>query len=521
MRERLENWASYFAAVGVAVWAAAGILFLLGNQPNERLIALVVIGILAFALYIYARPQAVKDALTSRGARYGSNSVVVSIVFIAIVGLIAYLGERYNQRWDTTADKSNTLAPLSVKVVQDLKEPVQAIAFYTLTGGLNRSEAEDRLKEYAHFSDKFTYKFIDPQAEPQIAQEYKVQMDGTIVFERGKRRENTFQADEQSITNAIVKVAQDTQPTLYLTTGHGEHAPRDSGENGYGMMASAMESINYKVEVINLKTVTETLPADIKVLVIAGPRQPFEPEEVARVKTYLENGGRALIMLDPQTTTGLEDLLSAWGVQVRNDVIVDPKFGFYGQAYIPVVSAYGNHEVVKEMVGLGTFFPSARSLTRATNAPAGRSAIALFSTSDASWGETDFEQIKNQKPQLDVNTDVKGPLDLAYAVEVAGEKPTRLVVFGNSTFITNGTLNARITVGGQQQRVQSGNGLLFENSLHWLAGQENLIQIPPKQSEARQLLMTTEQQSFVFWSSFLLIPLAILIVGALVWWRRR
>jgi ABC-type uncharacterized transport system involved in gliding motility auxiliary subunit len=521
MRERLEPWASYFAAVGVAVWAAAAILFLLGNQPNERLIALGVIGALAFVVYIYARPQEVKDALTSRGARYGSNSLIVSVVFIALIGLVAYLGERYNQRWDTTADKTYTLSPLSVQAVKNLTEPVQAIAFYTTVGGLNRQDAEDRLKEYAFHSDKFTYRFIDPQAEPQIAQDYKVQMDGTIVFERGKRRENTFQTDEQSITNAILKVAQDTQPTLYLTTGHGEHAPRDSGENGYGMMAGAMEALNYKVDVINLKTVTETLPSDISVLIIAGPRQPFEPDEVARVKAYLEKGGRALIMLDPQTTTGLDDLLSAWGIQVRNDIIVDPKFGFYGQAYIPVVSAYGNHQVVKDMVGLGTFFPSARSLTRATNAPAGRSAVALFASSDASWGETDFEQVKNQKPQLDVNTDVKGPLDLAYAVEVTGEKPTRLVVFGNSTFITNGTLNARITVGGQQQRVQSGNGLLFEYALHWLAGQETLIQIPPKSSEPRQLFLTGEQQSFVFWSSFLLIPLAILIIGAVVWWRRR
>ena len=106
-------------------------------------------------------------------------------------------------------------------------------------------------------------------------------------------------------------------------------------------------------------------------------------------------------------------------------------------------------------------------------------------------------------------------------MEAQGENPARIVVIGNANFISNGTLNARITVGGQQQRVQSGNGLLFGNALHWLAGQETLIAIPAKQADQHPVFLTAEQLAFVFWSSFLLIPLVILILGALLWWRRR
>lgn len=519
MRERLSEWAMYFAAVGIALWAAAGILFLLGNQPNERLIALLVIGVLAFALYVYARPSEVRQAVTSREARYGSNALLVTVVFIGIVGVLNFLGSRYNQRIDTTVNQINTLSPLSIQAVKNLKEPVQATGFFVQGGGLNRQDVEDRLKLYAAVSDKFTYRLIDPQAAPQIANDYKVQFDGTLVLERGKRRENALQTDEQGITNAILHVSQDTQPAIYFTTGHGEHSPADSGDNGYSFMQQALTASNFKVDVINLLTVTDTLPSDISMLVIAGPRNAFSPEEANQVKAYLDKGGRALIMVDPQMPTGLEAALKDWGVEARGDAIFDPKFGFSGQLQTPVITQYGAHKITDDLVGEATFFSNARSLSRLTGAQSSRSASSLASTSDASWGETDFDSIKSQKAQFDVSKDTKGPLDLMLAIEDASAK-ARMVVIGTSSLVTNGSLRARaVTSGGQQ--ITFGNGLLILNAVNWLGGQEDLIQIPPKTNQPQPVLLSAEQSSFVFWSSFLLVPLAILIVGALVWWRRR
>lgn len=521
MRKRIEGWADYFAGVGIALWVAAGILYVLGNQPNERLIALAVLGVILLALYIFARPRRVQEVVTSRGMRYGSNALLVSVAFIGIIGLLNFLGTRYHYRQDLTANKTYTLSPLTVQALKDLKQPVQAIAFYVSLGRSNRQEAEDRLKEYASQSAKFTYRFVDPQAEPQIAKEYKVQFDGTIVLERGTRRENVLSFDESSLTNAILKVSQDTQPTIYFSTGHGEHSPNDLGENGYSLMKQAMEAENYKVDLLNLKALTETLPSDITALIIAGPRQPFEPGEVKYIKDYLDKNGRVFILVDPQVETGLDDLLKEWGLLLRNDLVIDPKLGFFGQAQVPIISVYRSHAITQDLMGENAFFPGARSL--GTSTASGRFASALFATSDASWGETDFNSVKNQKVQFDANADVKGPLDLAYAVEATGggDQPARLVVIGNSTFVTNGTLNARITVGGQESRIRSGNGLLFGNALHWLTGQENLIAIPPKPSERSPIFLTAEQSNFVFFSSFLLLPAAILIVGVLVWLRRR
>jgi ABC-type uncharacterized transport system involved in gliding motility auxiliary subunit len=526
MRERLYEWADYFGAVALALWVAAGVLFLLKSQTNERLLILVGIGAVFFAIYLFAKFTQVRQAVTGRAARYGSNALIVTIAFIGIVAVINFMGQRYAFRKDLTANQQYTLSPLTVQVLQDLKEPVQAVAFFTQDNGQSKQDVQDRLREYSRITDKLTYKFYDPQADPQIANDYKVQFDGVVVLERGTRRENALQTDEQGLTNAILKVSQDKQSSIYFTTGHGEHGPKETGDNSYSLMNSALETENYKVAVLDLKTLTDTLPSDITALVIAGPRQPFDSAEAKIVKDYLDKNGRVLLLLDPtpldnpQLKTGLEDLLKDWGINVRNDVVYDPKQGMSGRAQVPVVNSYRSHAVTKDLTGQTTFFPSARSLETLVGSGSSRTPITLFSTSDQSWGETDFASVKSQTAKFDDKVDTKGPLDLADVVEGTGDNPARLIVVGNSTFIADSNLRARgITQSGQQ--IMFGNGLLFGNMIHWLAGQETLIAIPAKTANSSQIVMTTEQGAFVFWSSFLLIPVAILIIGALVWWRRR
>lgn len=521
MRERLQYWAGYFVAIGIALWAATGVLFLLGNQPQERLIALLVLGALFFALYIYARPSAVRAAVTSRGVRYGSNALILTIAFIGIIGVVDFMSTRYTYRWDLTANQSNSLAGETIKVLQGLKEPVKATAFFTPQARASQPDAERFLKLYAEQTDKFTYRFIDPQAQPQIANDYKVQFDGTVVLERGTRRENVLTVDESGLTNALLKVSQDTQPALYFTTGHGEHSPNDTSSNGYSIIKSLLETDNYKVDLLDLKTVTSTLPSDISALVIAGPKLPFEPQEVKLVQDYLDKGGDVFLMADPQVDAGLDGMLAAWGLKLQNDFVIDPQYGFFGQSQVPVIQTYSSHDITKDLTGLSSFFPGVRSMTTVTATITGTIPTSLFQTSDSSWGETDFNSIKNQNPQYDASTDMKGPLDLAYAVQGPGTNGGRLVVIGNSTFVTNGTLNARVTVGGQQAQVQSGNGQLFGNTIHWLANQTDLISIPPKAPNSSQMFLTAQQSLLVTATSSVLLPLAMLLIGAIVWWRRR
>ncbi|MBI5304043.1 MAG: GldG family protein [Chloroflexi bacterium] len=517
MRERLNAWAIYFAGVAIALWVAAAILYLIGNQPNERLIALGVIGAVLFGLYVYARPTEVRDALTGRTVRYGANTLIAIIAFVGIVGLLNYLGNRYNVRWDVTANQAYTLSPLTANIVQGLKDPVTAVAFYSPEAP-NRREAEDRLRDYTQLGPKFTYKFIDPYADPAMAKDFKVPQDGVIVLERGTRRENVFGTDESSLTNALLKVSQETQSVIYFVTGHGEHTLTDTNQNGYARIGAVLEAFNYKTATINLKTVTDTLPSDLSALVIAGPVQPYDPAEVKRVQDYITAGGRVYLMFDPQLEAGFGDVIKNLGLVLRNDMVIDPKLGFFGRAQIPVVNDFQPHTITKDLVGIDVVLPGARSVNAESAAAPNRTTTALFATSELSWGETDFEALKNQKVQLDVGADTRGPLNIAYAVEIAGEKAARVVVMGNSTFVANGNLDALF----RANSADAGNLILFRNVINWLTGQENLIAIQPKTpTQAKPIILTAEQDAFVKLSSVALLPMVIVLIGVLVWIRRR
>ncbi len=515
MRARLEAWADYIGGVGLAFLAVSGLLFLL-NQPRERSLVLLALGVIFMVLYVIARPQQVRETVTGRGVRYGSNALLLVVAFIGLIGLLNFLSGRYNGRYDLTANKSQSLSELTIKALQDLKEPVRVTAFYTTLRAdpQSRQDAEDKLKEFARYSDKFTYRFLDPQAEPQIANDYKVQFDSTIVFERGTRRENALNTDEQTLTNTLLKVSQDKQPIVYFTTGHGEHGIDDSGEIGYSGIKAPLEAFNFKFDTINLRTLTSTLPSDITALVIAGPKQKFDPDEVTKVKDYLDKNGRVLLMADPQTDTGLDSVLKSWGLTLRNDAVFDSSSSVPGRPQLLVVQSYKGHVTTANLAGFSLFLPNSRSIVMDSTPPTGKNVSSLFSSSPNSWGETNFDSIKNQNPQLDVNVDVKGPLDLANAAEAfGGDRPARLLVIGNSSFLSNGTLRS----------VQGAvaNGDFFVGIMNWLAGQENLIAIPPKPATSNPMILTADSGRFIFLSSFLMLPGAILLIGVLIWWRRR
>jgi gliding motility-associatede transport system auxiliary component len=514
MRERLEAWADYFGGVGLAFLAVSVLLFLL-NQPRERSVVLLAISVVLLVLYVIARPQQVRETVTGRGVRYGSNALLLAIAFIGLIALLNFLSGRYNGRYDLTQNKSQSLSDLTIKALQDLKEPVRVTAFYTTLNAdpQGRQDALDRLKEYSRYSDKFTYRFIDPQSDPQIANDYKVQFDATIVFERGTRRENALNSDEQTLTNTLLKVSQDKQSIVYFTTGHGEHGIDDTGENGYSGIKTPLEAFNFKFDSLNFQTITSTLPSDITALVIAGPKEKFTPDEAQRVKDYLDKNGRVLLLADPQTDTGLDSVLTSWGLALRNDVVFDSSSSISGRPQLLIIQAYKSHVTTQDLAGFALFLPNSRSLSTSGQPISGRTTTALFSSSANSWGETSFDSVKNQNAQFDSNADVKGPLDLAYAGEATGTNPARLVVIGNSTFLTNGTFRV---IQGQIANVQFAVGLM-----NWLAGQENLIAIPPKPPASNPMILTADSGRFVFLSSFVMLPGAILLIGALIWWRRR
>jgi ABC-type uncharacterized transport system involved in gliding motility auxiliary subunit len=508
--------------LGVAlVFAAVAIRFSKPEwQPYYSWLAIA--GLVCTLLYMLSQWREIGQMFAGRQARFGSLALASIVVVVAILAAINYLGTRHDKRWDLTTAKQFSLSDQTRKVLQDLKEPVH-VKVFARSDDFQRFR--DRLDEYKYASKQVDVEYLDPEKKPALAQQYGITALGTVVFEYHGRNEKATSDGEQELTNALIKVIQGRQPKVYFTTGHGEKDTTSADRTGYNTISSALTSDNFVVDKLVLAQ-QKDVPADADVLVIAGPQTDFLQPEIDMLKAYLAKGGKAFIMLDPvlkpgqMQPTGLQALLMDWGITADNDVVLDVSgMGrlIGADESIPVAASYPPHAITQNFQLL-TAYPLARSMTPVEGGVNGHTAQSIVETSRSSWGEMDLKALSSGQPAKADDDDKKGPVSLAAAVsapaadgvEKDGKKPeTRVVAFGDSEFPSNAFLGVQ------------GNRDLFLNTVNWLAQQENLIAIRPRDAEDRRITLTADQQTRIFYLTVLIVPGLILLAGVQTWWRRR
>jgi len=270
-------------------------------------------------------------------------------------------------------------------------------------------------------------------------------------------------------------------------------------------------------------------------VIVAGPRTDFLEPEIQLLRAYLARGGKLMVLLDPVVKadqpqqTNLAALLNEWGIKAGNDVVLD--VSGMGRLIgtdesVPVVVTYPSHAITQDF-NLLTAYPLARSMSPVEGGVNGRNAQKFAETSASSWAETNIKALTAAEPaKKDDGVDIAGPVSLGAAVSGPatdaaapaapakdGEEPkkaeARIVAFGDSDFATNSVLGIQ------------GNRELFLNAVNWLAQQENLIAIRPRDPEDRRITLTADQQRRIFYLTVLIVPGLILLAGVQTWWRRR
>jgi ABC-type uncharacterized transport system involved in gliding motility auxiliary subunit len=510
MRAWMRRLAIPLGAIGLVALVLALTIWSLTRELDLRVEALVGAGVVLLLLSVVGRPEMFRSALTGRTARYGSNAGVVVVAFLGILVLANFLANRHHHRMDLTETGEYTLSPQTIQILSDLDQPVKVTAFFQ-EGDYGEQELQDLLTEYSYHTDKISYEFVDPDLDPFVAQQYEIASYGTVVFESSGRRQDIFTVDEQEITGAILKVTRETQKVVYFLTGHGERDVSGYDETGYSEVGEYLERDNYVVSTLNL-AISGTVPTDASVLIVAAPQSPLLEQESSAIQTYVQGGGKALIMQEPGDDAVLSDVLAEWGLGYADDVIVDPERALFGMDPLsPVVESFTYSEITRDLPAV--VIVTARSVTSTMEQPEDVSILALIESSDSSWGETDFEALTRQEAAYDEGADLAGPLAMAMSMEAYGEDEsavgTRLVVFGDSDFVANGNMSL------------GGNLDLFLNAVNWLAEEEELISIRPVAEVSREIILSAGQARFLQYSSVLFLPAVVLLVGLAVWWRRR
>ena len=532
---------------GVAiVFAALVVRFTLPDR-QELWWWLAVAGLALVAVHTLSQWRDLLAFFSRRQAREGM--VATSGVALALGILVAanYILSRQNVRWDLTAAQQYSLSDQTRRVLEELDAPISVLVF--------AREAEfpgfrDRLDEYAYVSSRVNVEYIDVDRSPVRARQYEVQAYGTIVFEYEGRVERTTSNSEQELTNALIKAVEGEERTVYFVQGHGERDPEGDDRDGYRAVRDALGRDNFRVETVVLAQTGE-VPADATVLVVAGPTTDLLPAEADLLRDYLEGGGKLLLMLDPPDTEddpprpNLLALAGEWGIELGTDVVVDASG--VGQllgtdASVPVAATYPPHAITADF-NLLTAFPLARSVRPVPGGVSGRTGVVVVETGARSWAEADLSQLATGEVTLDEDAgDVPGPVPIATVVSQIVEEPesaddgedaeedadgaadgagdtdaddddppleARLAVFGDSDFASNSAVGIQ------------GNRDLALNTINWLAQQENLIAIRPREPEDRRITLTADQQARVYWLTLLLLPGFIAGAGIYTWWGRR
>lgn len=518
--------------IGLAAAFGGFVYYSVNNQWDWRAQAAVYTGLGLIVLYVALNFSRIRAALSGRAGKYGTTALTIAFLVVGILVMLNFLNFRYHKRVDLSSNRQFELSEQSRKVVRNLNHPIQIIGFYHDDLGAN--QFQDLMKEYRYVSSKVETKVIDPQKDPGSVQQYNVQRNGQVVIVNGPRTEIIDEAREEKITNAIIKVTREGEKVVYFLTGHGEKGINDSSPTGYSSVREAITRQNYQVKEHNLAQENK-IPDDASVIVSAGPKVEFFPNEVELLKKYIEGGGKFLLLTDPQTEFKMTDFLATYGVSLSGKMVIDAsgigQFLNLGPA-VPLVADYSEHAITKELGNVMSFFPTAQNIKQVSS-PAGFQTNRLFSTSRQSWAESKLE---GDEVTFDENQDERGPLDLGVVATKSvtsdqssgdsdqsaedndksdedsnekAEKESRVVVIGDSDFASNAYARA------------ASNMDVLLNSISWLAEDADLIAVRPKEPENRMVNLNFRQSKLIFWGTVIFLPLITLSAGIGVWWRRR
>jgi ABC-type uncharacterized transport system involved in gliding motility auxiliary subunit len=439
-------------------------------------------------------------------------------LFLAAVGLLAWLSHRYNLELDWTATGRHTLSKATVKVLSKMKAPITITAYASGSGMVNnRGQIRDMIDRYKKHDPNIELQFIDPVSEPDKARAAQVKVDGELVVEYQGRREHVQTLTEENLTNTLQRLLRQGERKLVFVTGHGERKPDGQANFDLGVFVQRLKDKGIKAGTVNLLE-DKAIPKDTAALVIASPQLAYHPGEVKLIEDYLDKGGNLLWLHEPQSDDYLGDLAKKLGVHFEDGVIVDPTADLLGIDATFAIGRAVDHPITRDFSTV-SIFPKACGVAL----PKGddwQAQTFIKSTAD-SWAETGRLA---GSIRFDKGKDVSGPLNIG--ISLSRERPSkdgtdksskeknnvgqqRVVIVCDGDFLSNTYL-------GNQ-----GNQALGQNIVNWLGHDDTFIDIPPSTAPDSHFTLTQTHWIILYLVFAVLIPVLLVGTGIRIWWKRR
>ncbi|WP_127125600.1 Gldg family protein [Pseudoflavitalea rhizosphaerae] len=334
--------------------------------------------------------------------------------------------------------------------------------------------------------------------------------------------DNQVMPSEREISAAFKRLVMDL-PTVGFITGHGERQSTSFQDRGYNLIAQektfryALLNQGFDVKDIPL---TNDVPDDIRILIIAEPRSPLSQEELDRINRYIDRGGNMIVMGEPASREHINPLLAPLGVQLEPGILVEPSTKYQPDLLTVKPTAAGAAfsfylDEVRKRNAVVTM-PGASPLSVK---PAQGFASTILFTSDStnSWNELETTNFIDDSTVLNDGAGEKSepfPTVVALSRSVKG-KTQKILVTGDADWISNGEL------GTQRYELMASNFSLILASFYWLSDNEvpiDMTRPDPTDNDAR-----TGTGAWTVFKIFLkwVLPIGLLAFCLLLWIKRR
>ena len=465
-----------------------------------------------------------------------SRRVILAAVIATICVVLANLLSLQNPaRIVLSQSADHSLSPLTKKVLGALTNDVRAVVLFDRQADLFEP-VKNLLTEYERKSPRLKLELIDLAREPARAEEVQQQLqmplnspENRVIFTANnsakaiseselsildfsefidtREARRTHFTGEKLFTSAIVSVTEGRHTKVGFVTGHGEHKASDNGGQwGYSKFAKILQQKGLLLQEIPLAG-TNSIPADCRLLIIAGPRTPYSGGELSKLREFVETGGSLFTLLNfysLQRTTGLEKFLADYNFEIGINQVSDSKNEQSGQGGLLLVDDLVDHPITNPIRGsrLQLLLPRSVGIPEAENDESPTVSI-LAHSSDASQA---VSQIRGNKGT--VVMEGKIPLIAVKLHKNEGQPPSRLVVAGDSLFLGNSAIEA------------GANRDFASLAVNWLLEREHLLAIAPRSVTEYRINLSRAEMMSISWLLLLVLPGGTLGLG-LFWWRRQ
>lgn len=440
-----------------------------------------------------------------RSAHQRMNTAVMIALVVFIMVLVNLIARQFYFRIDASATGRYSLSAQGGNAARAVKAETRLI-FFGSENSPEFSRMRDLLESCRYVNRNIEYEMHDLDRSPALAGEMSVTGYNTLVaVSKEGHKFSTAGSTEDAVTMLLVRASRLKTPVVGFLSGHGERLMDGKDRSGFGFASERLRLAGYELRVLDLSAAMN-VPADVDLVVVAGPVSPLFDQEHAAMERYAASGGRLLVMAEAPEPS--RRTLAVLGARISDQNVNDAVFAPGAGPSSPMITAYPANPVTAG-VGSGAIFHGVHALA---GEPGDESFGAVVTSSDKSWLDMDGNTSRD---------DGERTASYVIAVAVTGENGRpRAVVFGDADFASNAYI------------VNEANAGLFLNAVEWLSAGEASVPTSPASpsspvspsSHGRAFIpmfVTDDQARAVRTFGAVGIPAVIALAGFAVWFRRR